>query len=99
METRLPEQCCPTCGARMNTAAAHAKRPPQAGTLGICVYCGEYLRFKEDLSVERLPDDVFKALPQEHRTIMENTRMACLAERLGASCGYSEATLPKRRDN
>jgi hypothetical protein len=81
---QIPEQHCPTCRTVVNAFTSRtASQGPKEGSFGICVYCGEYLRFGKDLAIERLPDEVFKALPPKHRAILEANRAAYLNEKLG----------------
>lgn len=97
IEVTLQEQHCPTCRAVVNGVSSKtAERGPQEGSLGVCVYCGEFLRFGKDLTLERLPDADFKALPILHQELLMSNRIAFLSENLAASCGFAAITLPRR---
>lgn len=44
---------------------------PDPGSLSVCVYCATLLRFTENLSVERAPDELVQNLsPSDRREVL-----------------------------
>lgn len=64
--TLVPEQKCPTCGTKLDAAASPDGATPNAGDFTICVECGEWMRFNDDLTLRSFTkkDVVDLTLPQ-----------------------------------
>lgn len=46
---------CPVCDANLNAAApAEGENRPNPGDYSLCLYCGEYLRFTDELKLRSL---------------------------------------------
>jgi hypothetical protein len=61
-----PESACPKCGTKFNRAtSATGGHTPTAGDFTICLACAEILQFRDDLSVEPIPDAIIEAMESE----------------------------------
>jgi hypothetical protein len=60
---RLPPQPCPNCGKTLDAAGSFAEGiTPDPGDLTICLYCGHFMAFDDDLSFRELtPEEMNKA--------------------------------------
>jgi hypothetical protein len=55
--TCLETSPCPVCGANLNAATpAEGCNVPGPGDFSMCFYCGEYLRFDDDMQLQSLTD-------------------------------------------
>ena len=66
---RLPISRCPSCGYQFDSATAleNPDAKPKPGDLSICLNCGEWLTFADDLTVRLLESKEFQALPHHIR--------------------------------
>jgi hypothetical protein len=72
------EPLCPECGAVLDAATPlEEAREPRPGNITFCAYCAEPLQFREDMSVERLPDTVVRGLSAEDQAQLKRMQMAC----------------------
>jgi hypothetical protein len=64
MGKMLPDSSCPNCHKLLNAASflGDEKKIPKPKDLSVCVYCATPLRYKEDLSLELLPEEEFQEL-------------------------------------
>jgi len=64
IEHRMAQSLCPYCGYKMDCASGvdHNKHPTPR-SLSICIMCGGFLKFNDQLSLEKLEDDEFQELP------------------------------------
>jgi hypothetical protein len=62
---KIPECFCPTCKHPFDRATNGngIAAAPNPGDVSVCVECGEYLEFNPDMTLRRLPDDEFAAMP------------------------------------
>jgi len=54
--TDLEVSPCPECGAKLNAASPsdRSQGEPKPGDYSMCFYCGEYLRFDDELQLHTL---------------------------------------------
>lgn len=60
------ESICPKCGKVLDAATSIEEGAiPSPGDITICMYCGELLRFDENLISHKLSDEEFESLDEE----------------------------------
>lgn len=65
---KMKMDTCPSCGRVMDAATvADSNRPasPTPGDLSVCIGCGDYLVYKDDLSLRQMTEEESKSLPPE----------------------------------
>lgn len=75
--TDLSVSLCPGCGAKLNAAAPSIDDPsgPRVGDYSMCFYCGEYLRFDDDMRLQVLSEkDIVEAPLQELAGMRQQTK-------------------------
>lgn len=70
--TRTPASLCPHCGAMITAASDSGLGPtnrnePKPGDASMCLECGEFLIFDQELKVRLPNDDEVKALDADPR--------------------------------
>jgi hypothetical protein len=64
--TLTPENFCPMCGENLSAATGVKEdTTPKTGDISICIYCGEYLVFDEDLRSQSMSQEEFDSLDDE----------------------------------
>lgn len=59
---------CPKCGKLFDRASSvFEDASPLPHDLSVCIWCGTFLEFKDDLTLQILPDEVYKSLPKEEK--------------------------------
>lgn len=78
-EYKTPGSVCPTCAHPFDVAVTKSGRPPERGTLSVCMKCGEAAIFTDGTHVQPLsPEDLEQlaaARPSLHTTILEMQRL------------------------
>lgn len=74
---RHKEDHCPHCGYKVDsvTRMGHVEKP-KPGDISICLNCGEFGQFNEQLMLEKAPDeaDLLLALSDETRQLVVKAR-------------------------
>ena len=64
---RMPTSHCPNCGKKIDAASGvedeHAI--PEPGDVSICIKCGTFLEFNEDLTVKEATTNTLREVPDE----------------------------------
>jgi hypothetical protein len=65
----LPPSGCPHCLGKIESATYGFKSSltPQAGYLGVCLYCGGFLKLDKTRQAAKLTDGEFMVLPLEQQ--------------------------------
>jgi transcription initiation factor IIE alpha subunit len=64
----MPENSCPACGKRLSAATGIKEDAvPNSGDISICVYCGEYLVFDDNLHSRSMSQEEFDSLDDEQK--------------------------------
>lgn len=59
--SEVPPSTCPSCGVSTNNASG-GSRAPEGGDISVCIYCGEFTIFNEDLTKRPLTEEEMKML-------------------------------------
>ncbi len=80
-----PNLVCPECYAKSEVATnfdtANPDAAPSPGDFIVCISCGAYLTFGDDMQQQILPQATFDALPNEVQEEMFKLRRACRLSR------------------
>jgi hypothetical protein len=78
-EYETPGSLCPACAHPFDIAVTKSGRPPERGTLSVCMKCGEAAVFTDAVHVQPLtPEDLERlaaAQPALHSTLVEMQRL------------------------
>jgi transcription initiation factor IIE alpha subunit len=66
--TLTPENFCPACSERLSAATGIKEDTvPKPGDISICVHCGEYLVFDDNLRSQSMSQEEFSSLDDEQK--------------------------------
>jgi len=76
MSGSFPASQCPFCEYRMDdaTAADGGVARPEPGDISMCLSCLSFLRFRQDMTLEALPDGEFRQLPDDFKNRLLHAR-------------------------
>ena len=69
---------CPTCAAQISCGTSEGDAVPKEGSLGVCVCCGEFLRYEADLTMRKLSTEELSQLSEEDQHLMYSMRESAL---------------------
>lgn len=75
--TYMGKDCCPTCFYKVDAASPlEGEHIPMPGDLSICLSCGEYLYFEDDMRLGVFPQVLFEDLPAPTKGQLQDMRYA-----------------------
>lgn len=79
-DSRLANDSCPACGHVTSAATylADESIKPQPGDYSVCIECGAFMVFSEDMRLEHFPDEKMFEMEDEHRIEMTKMRRAVM---------------------
>ena len=77
---RIQENNCPCCGYKSDAATnmTNEKLVPKSGDLSICINCGDFLQYGDNLILNKLTESVLDDIDQETLDEMLLIRKAIL---------------------
>lgn len=80
MKEKIKLSNCPTCDKKLDAVSAEdGVESPQPGDITVCFYCGEILKFSNDMILEKLPQELFDSFEKDFKEeilfIQEQIRM------------------------
>jgi len=60
--SRMPTSICPICKSSLEAATSLKNEIPDPGDISVCLYCGNILKFNDDLELVSLSNDEMQAL-------------------------------------
>lgn len=78
VKSKLAKDNCPQCKHVIDAHSdpSNDRNSPDAGDFSVCLYCGSYLVFKEDLKLRLATDEEILEAPNELLTILNRFRNA-----------------------
>ncbi len=70
----MPECACLVCAAPLDSCNTQSGGTPSPGDLSLCVYCGNIAAFGDDLQLRAIPQEEYRALPENIRIEIEGAR-------------------------
>lgn len=74
--TPMGKDFCPNCHSECDTATAAVEEEvvPVPGDVSICLYCGEFLQFSDDMALVSLSDEEWQELDDNTQYVLLNAR-------------------------
>jgi len=74
-EHLMPLSLCPSCGKELDASSEFGGAgKPKPNDLSICLYCGAFLVFNENMTLRMLEPEELAALPHDLRNTMIEVR-------------------------
>ncbi len=75
--TKLGEDHCPSCKKLLDAATSLEEGAvPNPGDISVCIYCGEFLLYGDDMALEILPKVIWDQLETELKIQLIGIRKA-----------------------
>ena len=80
-DSRLAHNSCPMCHKTLDAATdvEDESLKPQPGDYSVCIYCGVFLVFGDDIRMEHFPDENLMEMEDEDRLKITKMRRAVMA--------------------
>lgn len=80
--TKMGRDHCPYCKAMVDTASpVNPGEVPDPGDVSVCFYCGEFMKYGDDMRLEKLTQREFNQIPHSDRLKMIKIKIAILNAR------------------
>jgi len=79
-DSRLANNVCPECGCKLDAATfvADESIKPEPGDFSVCIDCGSFMVFDDDMRLEHFPDEKLLELEDKHRLELTKMRRAVM---------------------
>lgn len=81
--TRLKDDECPACKTKLSAASSNRGQVPEPGDLSVCIDCGAWMVFREDMSLKLAEESDVKDLSQEQFDTMQDVTSRLMASKHG----------------
>ena len=75
-DTKMGDDKCPHCQGHLDMATSVEGQTPDPGDITVCIWCGTYLMYGDDMGLKLLTDEIYNSLPKETKTQLSVFRKA-----------------------